>query len=208
MVTAATTHQIAVRGPSSKSAPNNNRHDASAASGAYWSHAPSRRGNAPEPAALDGDGPEVDREVRAGELDPGAAVGVGYGNGHEDGEWDRDEDQELVERTVAQVDRGAEPRELGPQPPHEPGQEQAATEPGKVVDRGEDAGDLGDGEHEHEVEEELEVGGVAPRRLLELDLALVGFGHRMSLVLVGVGSSTRQCRTARTGKHRDRGHLG
>ena len=136
----------------------------------------------PETAALNGERPEVHGQVRPGELEAGVAVRVRDGDGHEEGERDGGQDEQLGQGPSLEVDGGTEPRELRPQPPDQPRQEQRPGEAGRSSVRREESGDLGDGEDEHQVEEEFKIGRMPFGLVFGLRSEFVrhevfGFGH-------------------------------
>jgi hypothetical protein len=89
-------------------------------------------------------------------------------DGHGQGCRNRAQHQNAGAGASLKIDRRPCPRELRPLPPHQPRDQHAAcrTCDGQVV--ADERGDLGDGEDEDEIEEQLEVGGVSLRLVAHL----------------------------------------
>ncbi len=101
------------------------------------------------------------RQVGRAEPRPAVAVRGRDGDRHQQRRRHGHQHQQPRAGVALQVERGAGPRVLRPQPPRQPGDQRAAADAGRGQVVGDQAGDLGDREHEHQIEEQLEVGGVA-----------------------------------------------
>lgn len=112
-----------------------------------------------QPEPVHGQAGESDARIR--DCEPGGLgpERVGDADGSHEHEAGHCEHRD-ASGSVLEIDRVAGPRELRPCPPDEP-EEECSVSPSRgrvVVVQG--PGKLGDGEHEDEVEEELEVGGL------------------------------------------------
>ena len=134
---------------------------------------------APQPDALERQHPDRARQQRETELFTACAVGPGNGDREEETGKDRRHEGQAGRGVAIEVDRRAQPAELRPELPHDPCDEGGLGDPGPADVAGDQHRQLADGEHEDEVEEQLEVGGVPAGLLLEFELQLSvgGIGH-------------------------------
>ena len=118
---------------------------------------------------------DPNHDIGDGEPDRVVLERVGDRRGHDERDRRRRQRDES-NAGVGRVRRVEGPGELGPGPPDQPEEQQRAQDPARVeVMRGQD-GDLGDGEHEHQVEEELDEGDRLRLRRAEPSLRLRHIG--------------------------------
>jgi hypothetical protein len=120
---------------------------------------------------------EADDEVGDTEQHGVSSEGARHGQGNEEHRPHRCEHRQ-TDATLVDIQRARQPRIDAPRPPERREDEHSAKDstPCRVVR--EQARDLGDREHEHEVEEELERGDLVLIAALELAL---GVGHARTL---------------------------